>query len=149
VIVEGRNARPAYREDFILIARRTLVFAGISTLLAVPSLSAAWAATEAPFSSDAFQKAQAAGRPILVKVHASWCSTCRAQEPIVGELTKQAKFMDLAIFRLDFDSQKADAKRLGAQMQSTLIVFKGAKETGRSVGDTKRDSIAALLDTAV
>jgi thioredoxin 1 len=31
-------------------------------------------------------------------------------------------------------------------MQSTLIAFKGANEEGRSVGDTKRDSIAALLN---
>jgi hypothetical protein len=30
-------------------------------------------------------------------------------------------------------------------MQSTLIAFKGASETGRSVGDTDRSSIAALL----
>ena len=33
----------------------------------------------------------------------------------------------------------------GAQMQSTLIVFKGEHETGRSAGDTARSSIAALL----
>ena len=30
-------------------------------------------------------------------------------------------------------------------MQSTLIVFKGGKEVGRSTGDTSKDSIAALL----
>jgi hypothetical protein len=31
-------------------------------------------------------------------------------------------------------------------MQSTQIVFKGEYETGRSVGDTERSSIAALLN---
>jgi thioredoxin 1 len=31
-------------------------------------------------------------------------------------------------------------------MQSTLIAFKGQGETGRSVGDTDRSSIAALLN---
>jgi hypothetical protein len=46
---------------------------------------------------------------------------------------------------VDFDSQKDAVKYFGARMQSTLIAFKGEKETGRSVGDTNRSSIAALL----
>ena len=33
--------------------------------------------------------------------------------------------------------------------QSTLIAYKGDRETGRSVGDTNRASIAALLDTTL
>jgi hypothetical protein len=36
-----------------------------------------------------------------------------------------------------------------ATSQSTLIVFKDSKETGRSVGDTDPASIAALLDKAL
>jgi thioredoxin 1 len=44
---------------------------------------------------------------------------------------------------------KPVVKDFGAQMQSTLIVFKGAKEQGRSVGDTKEASIAALLDKSL
>ena len=34
-------------------------------------------------------------------------------------------------------------------MQSTLIAFKGTKETGRSTGDTNAASIEALLDKTV
>ena len=34
-------------------------------------------------------------------------------------------------------------------MQSTLITFKGEKETGRSVGETKPEAIASLLDKAI
>jgi hypothetical protein len=55
------------------------------------------------------------------------------------------KFNDLVYFVVDFDSQKDAVKYFGARMQSTLIAFKGEKETGRSVGDTNRSSIAALL----
>jgi thioredoxin 1 len=44
---------------------------------------------------------------------------------------------------------KPEVKRFGAQMQSTLIVFKGSTEQGRSVGDTKETSIAALLDKSL
>jgi hypothetical protein len=44
---------------------------------------------------------------------------------------------------------KPVVREFGAQMQSTLIVFKGATEQGRSVGDTKPASIAALLDKSL
>jgi thioredoxin 1 len=50
---------------------------------------------------------------------------------------------------IDFDSQKDLVQRFGARMQSTLIAFKGSKEEARSVGDTDRKSIAALLDTTL
>lgn len=133
-----------------MIQRRTFMSVALgAALLAGPMLSVAWATTATPFSSEAFQKAQAAGKPILIEVHASWCPTCKAQAPIIGELTAQPKFKDMAVFRVDFDSQKADVKRFGAQMQSTLIVFKGATEVGRSVGETNREQIAGLLDKAM
>jgi thioredoxin 1 len=133
-----------------MIKRRSFLFAALGVaLLAPPLVSVTWAAAETPFSNEALQKAQAAGRPILIKVYASWCPTCRAQEPILGELTAQPKFKNLTVLRLDFDKQKTELKQLRANSQSTLIVFKGATETGRSVGDTQKASIASLLDKAI
>jgi thioredoxin 1 len=64
-------------------------------------------------------------------------------------LTEDPKFRDLKVFRVDFDAMKPVVKQFGAQMQSTLIVFKGSVEQGRSVGDTKQASIAALLDKSL
>ena len=57
-----------------------------------------------------------------------------------------SKFKDLVYFVVDFDSQKDAVKYFGARVQSTLIAFKGETETGRSVGDTGRASIASLLN---
>jgi hypothetical protein len=54
----------------------------------------------------------------------------------------EPKFKNLIYFVVDFDSQKDAVNFFGAQMQSTLIAFKGEHETGRSVGDTDRSSIA-------
>ena len=56
------------------------------------------------------------------------------------------KFNDLVYFVVDFDTQKDAMKYFGARERSTLIAFNGEKETGRSVGDTERSSIAALLN---
>jgi thioredoxin len=116
--------------------------------LAAP-LAPAWANSAVPFSAEAFKAAQASGSPILVEIHADWCPTCKAQNPILDKLTSNAKFKDLKVFRVDFDSMKPVVKQFGAQMQSTLIVFKGNAEQGRSVGDTKEASIEALLDKSL
>ena len=111
--------------------------------------SSASANTTVPFSEQAFKAAQAAGSPILVEIHADWCPTCKAQKPILDKLTADPKFKDLKIFRVDFDAMKPVVKEFRAQMQSTLIVFKGSAEEGRSVGDTKEASIEALLDKSL
>jgi thioredoxin len=121
----------------------------VAAVLVVGGLLPAWADTTVPYSDQAFKAAQAAGEPILVEIHAGWCPTCKAQKPIIDKLAETPKFKDLKIFRVDFDDMKPVVKAFGAKMQSTLIVFKGATETGRSVGDTKDASIAALLDKAL
>lgn len=127
-----------------MLSRRTLVFTAIAAnaAIAVPS----WATETKIFDEEAFAAAQKAGKPIFVGVHASWCPTCKAQDPILSELMSAPKYRDLVYFIVDFDEQKDAVKSFGVRMQSTLIAFKGDKETGRSVGDTDRASIAALLD---
>jgi thioredoxin 1 len=106
----------------------------------------AFATNVRTFDLESFKAAQQAGKPILVAIHASWCPTCKAQDPILGALIEQPKFKDLVYFVVDFDKQKDAVRYFGARMQSTLIAFKGERETGRSVGDTQRASIAALLN---
>lgn len=101
------------------------------------------------FSQTAFDAAMKAGKPVLVDVSAPWCPTCKAQAPILSELTKQDRFKNLVVFSVDFDSQKDALRAVKAQQQSTLIIFKGGAEVGRSVGDTNRGSIEALLARAI
>ena len=127
-----------------MLSRRSILIAALaaSAGTAAPAL----AADPLPFDAAAFAAAQKAGKPIFVGIHASWCPICKAQAPILAELMADAKFKDLLYFTVDFDSQKDLVRRFGARMQSTLISFKGDKEQGRSVGDTNRGSIAALLN---
>ena len=127
-----------------MMSRRSLVL----ITLALPALCASGAvlaAEKVGYSAAAFDAAQKAGKPILVEIHAPWCPTCRAQAPILSQLEGEPKYAGLVVFHVDFDSQKETVKRFGARMQSTLVTFKGGAETGRSVGDTNPDSIAALL----
>lgn len=96
-----------------------------------------------PFDDKAFEQAQAAGKTILIDVYASWCPVCKKQQPTIGQLEKDKP--GLIVYSLDFDRDKAALKRFGVQSQSTLIVFKGAKEVGRSTGDTDPSRIEALV----
>lgn len=128
------------------MARRTLLLSAWALPLLASPL---FASEKIAFTSAAFEAAQKAGKPILIDISASWCPTCKAQAPIIGELSGEARFNNLQVFTVDFDSQKDVVRLLKAQSQSTLIVFKGASEVGRSVGDTKKESISAMLAKAL
>ena len=74
-----------------------------------------------PFTQAEFSAAQKDGKPILVDIFAPWCPTCRAQKPILEELTAKPEFKDLVVLVVDFDHQTDDVRALKAQQQSTLI----------------------------
>jgi thioredoxin 1 len=131
-----------------MVARRALVFVLIASFALLGSLSAR-AAEWKPFDAAAFAQAQKDGKPILVDIFAAWCPVCRAQNPILVQMTREPKFDDLVVFKIDFDTQKDAVRAVKATSQSTLIVYKGETEKGRSVGDTNASSIEALLDQAL
>ena len=126
----------------MLLANMTIV---VTTFWAVIS----FAADRIPFDQKAFEAAQAAGKSILVDVSAPWCPTCRAQKPIIEKLAVLPEYKDLTIFDVDFDTRKDVLRSLKVQQQSTLIVFKGAREIDRSVGSTDPNAISDLLKKAI
>ena len=122
-----------------------VVVASAALLGSLPALAAEWK----PFDAAAFAAAQKEGKSILVDIFAVWCPVCRAQNPTLTQLTREPKFNDLVVFKVDFDTQKADVRALKASSQSTLIAYKGETEKGRTVGDTNPASIEALLKSAL
>ena len=118
-------------------------------LLAGPVSAGPALAGEQPYTPAAMAAAQAEGRPVVVHVTAPWCSTCQAQKPIVAALIADPRFAAVTVFDVDFDSQKAVLRKLDVRAQSTLIAFRGRRETARSSGDTDRASIARLFGKAV
>lgn len=121
--------------------RRLVLALGLASALAGP----AFAAETVPFAQGAFSEAQAANKPILVEIDASWCPNCAKQRPILARLAEDPAFADLLIMKLDFDSQTDAVRALGATMQSTLIAFHGNQERGRSVGVTDEGAIRELV----
>jgi thiol-disulfide isomerase/thioredoxin len=128
---------------------RYAILAAALTLATLFGTLAGETAERQKFDAAAFAAAQKAGKSILIHVSAPWCPTCAAQKPILADLVAKPEFKDLVTFEIDFDTEKATLKGFNVRSQSTLIAFKGDKETARSVGDTKPDSIAALVKSAL
>lgn len=128
--------------------RRTFLAAACA-VSAVALAGTVFAAERSDWDKAKFEKAQKDGRPILVDVAADWCPVCKKQAPIIADLAKKSEYKNLATFRVDFDKQKDVLKTFNVQKQSTLIVFKGSKETGRSTGDSNPESIGKLLATSL
>lgn len=130
-----------------MFSRRVILAAALAA--SVFPASMALAADGAPFEPKAFEAAQAAGKKILVEVSAPWCPVCTKQKPIISKLLTDPDFKDMTRFVVDFDSQKDALRSLRVQRQSTLIVFKGDKEVGRSVGVTDPAAIEMLMSGAI
>lgn len=107
------------------------------------------AAEKTSFDATQFAQAQADNQSIMVMVTAPWCPTCKAQKPILDEVTGKPSFKNLKIFEVDFDTRKDVLRDLKVTMQSTLIVYKGKTEMGRSTGDTKKESIETLVNKSL
>ena len=121
-----------------------LLFAGLLAL----AVTAASAGEVKKYDQATFDALAAADKPVVVVVHATWCPTCKAQDPIQKSLMKSEPFKDYTMLTLDFDADKATLKTLRVSQQSTMIVFKGKTEVGRSVGDTSKAGIEGLMKKA-
>lgn len=126
----------------MILTRRMLA----PLIAAAALLGPALAGEKQKYTDAAFDAALKSGKPVFVEVHAPWCPTCKQQAPHISKTLGEAKFKDVAVFSVDYDSQKDALKKLNAPKQSTLIVFKGGKEIDRSVGDTDGQTIRMLME---
>jgi thioredoxin 1 len=63
----------------------------------------------------------------------------------VDRLSQDPKFAKVVLFRIDFDSGKEQLRPFKVNQQATFVAFKGATETGRSVGETDAKAIEKVF----
>lgn len=117
-----------------------------ASLLLASTLS--HALTVAPYTPAALAAAQKAGEPLVLHFHASWCPTCRAQDKAFDALRADPS-LKVTLMEVDYDREKAREKQLKVTAQSTLIVFRGATERGRSTGETDPARLKSTLQSAL
>jgi thioredoxin 1 len=127
------------------MTRRQLLSAALFLVAALGLSNAADAGSIQPFDRATFEAAQRNSQPVLIEISAPWCPVCRAQKPIIEALAGSPDYEGLTVLEVDFDTQKQIVREFGARTQSTLIMFRGKAETGRSVGDTDPARIEALV----
>lgn len=120
-----------------------IAFAVLACAVAAPAA----AAIEKPFEPAAFAAAQAEGRRILVDDAAWWCPVCASQGGTLKKTFAGPRSDKLIVFKINYDKQKLEWRRLDVQKQGTLIGFRGKQEVGRLAFVTDKAKINALLTT--
>ena len=129
--------------------RRTFIATASATAL----LPAAANAIGLEYTPGLVKERLAAGETVFIDFAAHWCTTCRAQERVIGQLLgdNPAYEENITFVRVDWDQYGRGelATELNIPRRSTLVVLKGDEELGRLVARTSRGDIQGLLDTAL
>lgn len=120
----------------------------VAALIFSVAASAASALEIKAYSPESLAAAQAAGKPVALHFHADWCPTCRAQEAVFNALETDPAF-GMTLLVADYDKERELKRKLGVRFQSTLIVYRGKKETARVVGETAAEKLKAALRSAL
>lgn len=81
----------------------------------------------------------------LIDFNAPWCAPCRAQGPIVQQLSEQ--FEERAVIaEMNIDENQQTAVKLGIQSIPTLAIFKNGKEIQRFIGLQSQDTLSAAIE---
>ena len=111
------------------------------TLIAALATGAAIATTAlaagfSAYTAQSFDAALKSGSPVIVHVHADWCPTCRAQAPTLQSMSGEPTYAKAKFIRVIFDKDRDFLTAHKVSSQSTILVFKGGKETARFSGVT-------------
>ncbi|MEK7917679.1 thioredoxin family protein [Burkholderia contaminans] len=139
-----KHLKPQARENTVL----KMLLKGFFLLTFLGASASAFAGTQ-PYNKAQFDGALAHGKPVVIWFHASWCPTCRAQQPAVDRLAKSSEMKDVTVFVADFDKETALEKALRVAQQSTFVVFRGGREVARSTGETDEQAIRATWGKAL
>lgn len=101
-----------------------------------------------PYDKAVVDKLIASGKPVVLHVYASWCLQCHMQKAILENLETDKQYDKIAFFRVDYDGQKDTVAALNCP-RSTVIAYKGGKETARMSWGVTEGAVVDVLKTAL
>jgi thiol-disulfide isomerase/thioredoxin len=129
--------------------RRSFVVLALASAALPTALRDAHAMPFSDYQAGSFVKLLASGNPVVVHVHADWCSVCRAQMPVIDRVLAGPAYKNVRAVRVNFDREKQFLTDYKVVRQSTIIVFKGGKEVSRLSYDSDPARIEQTLANAI
>jgi thioredoxin 1 len=86
--------------------------------------------------------------PVFVDFWAEWCGPCRMVGPAVEQIGR-AMNGKLRVAKLNVDENQEIAMRYGVRSIPSLLLFKGGKEIGRTVGAAPKESYIKFIESTL
>jgi len=83
-------------------------------------------------------------KPTLVDFYADWCGPCKAQSPILKEVSHEASDR-VRIIKIDVDKNNLVASKYQIRGVPTLILFKNGQPVWRQSGVANKQQLMNLI----
>lgn len=89
------------------------------------------------------------GVPVVVHVHAEWCTVCRKQIDVLNEIFKDPAIAKITAVRVNYDVDRDFVSAFKVKRQANILVFKGGKEVARIDYNPDPNRIEAAIRRAL
>jgi thioredoxin 1 len=87
-------------------------------------------------------------KPTLVDFYADWCGPCKAQAPILKEISKVAGDK-VRVIKIDLDKNNHLARKYQIRGVPTIILYKNGQLLWRQSGMANKDQLLNLINQNV
>jgi thioredoxin 1 len=100
--------------------------------------------TDANFATDVLKS----DKPVLVDFWAPWCGPCKMVGPVIEKLATELA-ATVTIGKLNVDDNPQVAQEYGVMSIPTMILFKGGKPVGQTMGFQPEPKLKAFIAESV